>query len=132
MSSNARYLDVAGNPPDPSGSATNADILCQSFNAGLGDRAGMVGVNDARVQDLGWVATWDEIDKAPLGDGSYPDALYSVQVLEGHVYAVFTGDDHYAKIWVTSLHSGDFGFDCQVAYQPAAGNPELTPWVARK
>ena len=126
---NSRYLDVAANPVVPSGSATGADILCQSFNAGFGDRSGMVGVNGARVQDLGWVANWDEIDKAPVGIGSYPDASYSVQVLDGHVYAVFTGDGHYAKVWISSLHTADFGYDCRVAYQPLSGSNELIPHI---
>jgi hypothetical protein len=123
----SRYLDVAGDPPVPSGSATNADILSESFNAGAGDRHGMVGVNGARIQDLGWVSSWDEVDEAPLGGGSYPDAAYSVQVLPGHVYAVFTGDNHYAKVYVSSIHTSDFGYDLRVAYQPAAGNNELAP-----
>lgn len=123
----SRYLDVAGDPPTPSASSTNADVLCQSFNAGAGDRHGMVGVNSARVQDLGFVQTWDEVDQAPLGSGSYPDAAYSVQVLPGHVYAVFTGDNHYAKLWVSTVHSADFGYECRVAYQPLAGSNELKP-----
>jgi hypothetical protein len=124
---NPRYLDVAANPPVASTSATGADILAQSFNAGAGDRAGMVGQNGARVQDLGYVANWDEIDQAPLGAGSYPDASYSVEVLPGHVYAVFTGDNHYAKIYIVSLNTSDFGYTVRVAYQPQTGNNELKP-----
>ena len=125
-SGNERYLDVSVDPMVPSTVATGADILCQSFNAGAGDRHGMVGQNGALVQDLGFVSSWDEIDRAPMGSGSYPDASYSVQVLPGHVYAVFAGDNHYAKIWVSSLNSADFGFTCFVAYQPQAGNNNLS------
>jgi hypothetical protein len=124
---NPRYLDVAADPPVASTSSTGADILAQSFNAGAGDRHGMVGQNGARVQDLGYVSNWDEIDAAPLGAGSYPDASYSVEVLPGHVYAVFTGDNHYAKIWIVSLNSSDFGYTVRVAYQPQVGNTELKP-----
>jgi len=124
---NPRYLDVAADPPVASTSSTGADILAQSFNAGAGDRAGMVGQNGARVQDLGYVSSWDEIDEAPLGAGSYPDASYSVEVLPGHVYAVFTGDNHYAKVWIASLNTSDFGYALRVAYQPQAGNNELNP-----
>jgi hypothetical protein len=126
-SGNPRYIDVAADPPVASTSSTGADILAQSFNAGAGDRAGMVGQNGARVQDLGYVADWDEIDQAPLGGGSYPDASYSVEVLPSHVYAVFTGDNHYAKIWVVSLNTSDFGYTVRVAYQPQAGTNELKP-----
>jgi len=124
---NPRYLDVAADPPVASTSSTGADILAQSFNAGAGDRAGMVGQTGARVQDLGYVSSWDEIDEAPLGAGSYPDASYSVEVLPGHVYAVFTGDNHYAKVWIASLNTSDFGYALRVAYQPQAGNNELNP-----
>jgi hypothetical protein len=126
---NPRYLDVAADPPVASTSSTGADILAQSFNAGAGDRHGMVGENGARVQDLGYVSDWDEIDEAPLGGGSYPDASYSVEVLPGHVYAVFTGDNHYAKIWVVSLNTSNFGYTVRVAYQPQSGNNELKPIV---
>lgn len=122
-----RFITVDSDPPAASASGTGADALCQSFNAGAGDRPGMVGQNGARVQDLGFVSTWDDIDEAPFGAGSYPDASHSVEVLTGHVYAVFTGDNHYAKIWITGLHSADFGYTCRVAYQPQAGNNELKP-----
>lgn len=128
---NVRYISVDSDPPAASVNATGADVLCQSFNAGAGDRPGMVGQSDARVQDLGFVLTWDDIDEAPLGAGSYPDASHSVEVLTGHVYAVFTADNHYAKIWITDLHSADFGYTCWVAYQPQAGNNELKPAAPR-
>ena len=124
---NVRYLIVDSDPPSTSSSAAGADVLCESFNASAGDRRGMVGQAGALVQDLGFVSTWDDIDAAPLGAGSYPDASHSVEVLDGHVYAVFTGDNHYAKIWVTGVQAGGFGYTCLVAYQPAAGNNELKP-----
>lgn len=122
---NLRYINVDADPAVASASSGGADILCQSFNAGAGDRPGMVGQNSARIQDLGFVASWDEIDTAPAGVGSYPNAAHSVEVLENHVYAVFTGDNHYAKVWVTALNGGDFGYSCRVAFQPQAGNNEL-------
>lgn len=125
-SGNERYIDVNSAPILPTSTATGADILCQSFNAGSGDRHGMVGQNGALIQDLGFVSSWDEIDAAPFGTGSYPDAAYSVQVIPGHVYAVFTGDNHYAKVWVTDINTLDFGFSCLVAFQPQAGNNNLS------
>lgn len=126
---NVRFINVDADPPAATSSDSGADVLCQSFNAGAGDRPGMVGQNGARVQDLGYVANWDTIDQAPAGAGSYPDASHSVEVLLNHVYAVFTGDGHYAKIWVTNLHGSDFGYSCRVAYQPQAGNNELKPGI---
>ena len=124
---NIRYINVDGDPPSAAANSQGADVLCQSFNAGSGDRPGLVGQNGARIQDLGFVSDWDEIDEAPLGSGSYPDTSHSVEVLVGHVYAVFTGDDHYAKIWVSALHGTDFGYSCRVAFQPQTGSNELRP-----
>ncbi len=124
---NERFILVDTDPPSTSASATGADLLCQSFNAGAGDRPGLVGQGGTRVQDVGYVTSWDEIDRAPLGSGSYPDASHSVEVLTGHVYAVFTADNHYAKVWVTTLHVGNLGYSCRVAYQSQAGNNDLKP-----
>jgi len=125
---NSRYLDVnTQTTQTQEGTPQPADILCESFNAGAGSRHGIVGANGARIQDLGFVESWDAIDAAPLGLGSYPAADFSVQALAGHVYAVFTGDNHYAKIWVSSLNLGDFGYQLRVAYQPQTGNNELKP-----
>jgi hypothetical protein len=124
---NIRYVRVDTNPPSASSSSSGADVLCQSFNAGAGDRPGMVGQNGARLQDLGYVGNWDEIDTAPAGGGSYPSASHSVEVLESHVYAVFTGNNHYAKVWVMNLHGSNFGYSCRVAYQSQAGSNQLKP-----
>ncbi|MDZ4805931.1 MAG: hypothetical protein SGI90_13810 [Candidatus Eisenbacteria bacterium] len=125
---NLRYLDVNTQTIQTGEDLPrSSDVLCESFNAGAGVRAGMVGVNGARIQDLGYVSNWDDIDNAPTGVDSYPAAGYSVQVLAGHVYAVFTGDNHYAKVYVTGLNPGNFGYTVRVAYQPQAGNNELKP-----
>jgi hypothetical protein len=123
-----RYLDVnTQTVQTQEDTPQSADVLCQSFDPGAGSRHGIVGVNGARIQDLGFVQSWDEIDEAPLGLGSYPAAEFSVQALTGHVYAVFTGDNHYAKLYVVSVHSGDFGYQLRVAYQPQIGSNELKP-----
>jgi hypothetical protein len=120
------FLDISAiNPSGTANLQAGSDIQAESFDAGLGDRHGLVGVNGARIQDLGFVATWDEVDEAPLGGASYPNADFSVQALPGHVYAVFTPDNHYGKIWVRSLNSGNFGMQVSVAYQPQSGNNEL-------
>lgn len=123
-----RFLDVDTQTVQANDDTPNeADVLSQTFNAGAGDRAAMVGVNGARIQDLGYVGSWDEVDNVPTGINSYPAANYSVQALVGHVYAVYTGDNHYAKVYVTSLNTGNFGINVRVAYQPQAGNNELNP-----
>lgn len=120
------FVDVSAFPPVAITSAGSvADIKVESFDAGLGRRHGLVGANDARIQDLGFVSTWDEVDKVPLNLSSYPSDNFSVQALPGHVYGIRTGDNHYAKIWVRTVNSNNFGVRLSVAYQPQAGNNEL-------
>ena len=40
---------------------------------------------------------------------------------------MFTSDNHYAKVWVSTLNAGNFGYQLRVALQPQAGNNELKP-----
>jgi hypothetical protein len=107
---------------------TDGDVVCESFDAGAGQRAGLVGVNGAVVQDLGFMTTWDLADEAPP-DG-YVASLHSVEAVEGHVYAVWTADDHYAKLFVAERDSvGPYNqkLTLYAAYQTKAGNPEYAP-----
>ncbi len=76
------------------------------------------------IQDAGWHSSLDGVDFAP-SQGWSPTG--SVELIVGHCYVVWTRDDHYAKLRVTSLTSSQVTFDW--AYQVAAGNPEL---AARK
>ncbi len=107
---------------------TDGDVVCESFDAGAGQRAGLVGVNGAVVQDLGFMTTWDLADEAPP-DG-YVVSLHSVEAVEGHVYAVWTADDHYAKLFVAERDSvGPYNqkLTLYAAYQTDDGNPEYAP-----
>ena len=122
-----RFLNLSTLPPYPASDSSNADIVCQVVNTGAGLRPGIAAINGARIQDRGWVASWDEVDKAPLGSAAYPVEPYALQVLPRHVYVVYTWHNHYAKIWVDDVHSYDLGYDMRVAFQSAEANPELAP-----
>ncbi len=88
------------------------------------ERAG--GVNyldvwsDTDIQDMGYTTSLDEITAAP-SNGWAPSK--SVEAIAGHTYVVWTWDDHYAKMYVTSVSPTSITFDW--AYQTTPGNREL-------
>lgn len=77
------------------------------------------------IQDMGFTSSLDEIAMAPQDGWS---ALGYYEIVEGHTYIIWTEDDHYAKIRVTSMTDITVTFD--YAYQAAdgwvgGGEPEL-------
>lgn len=126
---NVRYLDVATLTVGSNATAAAAaDVKCESFDASAGQRTGIVAQNGARIAELGFHGSFDEVDKAPVfGESSYVKANFSATVKGGYAYAVYTADHHYAKIWVISVNEATFDFTCRVAYQSDVDNPELKP-----
>jgi hypothetical protein len=98
------------------------DIMCERFNPGAGMRAWIDGINGGEVQDIGYMSDWDDADMAP--SSGYATTGHSVEALMGHVYAIKTGDNHYAKIHITGLDAGSDWIRFRAAYQPDWGNPE--------
>ena len=126
FSSTSPYVEVVDfDDPD-------AALMFESFNAGLGDRSGLVGVRGgAQIQDLGFMSDWDMADVAPTE--GYPDSDFSVTARANHVYAVkITGaTTNYAKIYISGI-AGDPSDNSDVAtvwvaYQTDANNPEYSP-----
>lgn len=76
---------------------------------------------DLLMQDLGFHADMTEIDVAP-GEGY---TFFWMELIEGHVYAFFTPDEHYAKIRVTRVSDESVTFDW--AYQEQPLNTDLAP-----
>lgn len=72
------------------------------------------------IQDAGF-AEMDDITWAPA-DGWTQQAM--AELVEGHVYIIWTRDDHYAKFRVTHVDPREVEFDW--AYQIARGNQELS------
>jgi hypothetical protein len=81
---------------------------------------------DTDIQDAGF-AGFDDVSWAPE-NGWSPSGV--VEVIRGHVYVVWTRNDHYAKVRVTSVGGGTLRFDW--AYQVDRGNPELAPRPPRE
>jgi hypothetical protein len=123
FSSSAPYVEVVGKT-DP-----GAAIMFESFDAGLGKRSGLVGVQGrAQVQDLGYMANWDMADEAPTS--GYPMSDFSVTAIPLHVYAVKTIGVNYAKIFVAGItgnpaNNSDVA-TVWVAYQTDTNNPDYS------
>jgi hypothetical protein len=100
------------------------DIMCEKFGivGGVGDRAWLDGINGAGVQCLGFMQDWNDADQAPLN--GYADPGHSIEALMGHVYAIATGDGHYAKVQLLGIDDESAWVRIKAAYQPQWGNPE--------
>lgn len=81
---------------------------------------------DTDIQDMGYTQDLDEIDYAP--EYGWSQNGWSEVILH-HTYIIWTDDNHFAKIRVTSIAADQIIFDW--AYQVATGNLELKPKVER-
>lgn len=72
------------------------------------------------IQDFGYTESLDDITYAPE-QGWSPSGI--VEVIQGHTYVIWTWDNHFAKVRVTSISSNYVVYDW--AYQIDPGNPEL-------
>ena len=75
---------------------------------------------DSDIQDVGYTSSLYDIGDAPT-QGWSPSK--DVRVITGHTYVVWTWDNHYAKLRVTSLSGTRVVFDW--AYQLQTGNTRL-------
>jgi hypothetical protein len=120
-------------PIDLSGSGytnnSGTDIVHEAFDPGqanLNIRSWLAGMNDAGVQDLGWMGDLDGSSEAP--PEGYAETGESVLLTVGHVYAVQTGDNHYAKLIVTSIQGPPANLvTFNAAYQTKADEPNYLP-----
>ncbi|MBD3297612.1 MAG: hypothetical protein GF341_03075 [candidate division Zixibacteria bacterium] len=78
------------------------------------------------IQDFGYTTDLDVLDWAPP-EGWSPNGWS--ELILGHTYAIWTRDDHYAKIRVTRVTNDYIEMDW--AYQIDPGNPELKPAIPR-
>jgi hypothetical protein len=72
------------------------------------------------IQDFGYTQSLDEITYAPDDGWS---SIGIVEAIVGHTYIIWTWDNHFAKIRLTSINTDYVIFDW--AYQVDPGNPEL-------
>ena len=77
--------------------------------------------DDLLMQDLGYHDRMEGVDVAPAQGYT---TLW-MELIEGHVYAFYTPDDHYAKIRVTRVSDESVTFDW--AYQEQPLNTDLAP-----
>ena len=98
------------------------DIICEKFAPRPGaDRIWLAGCNGGQIMDLGYMSDWNDADMAPA-DGYFPTG-YSVQAIQGHVYAVKTGSPtHYGKIHVLDVSIPGAWVEFKACYQTDPGN----------
>ena len=77
--------------------------------------------NDTLMQDMGFHETMDDLDISPERGFT---TLF-VELIEGHIYALYTPDGNYAKIQVKKVSDSSVTFDW--AYQLQRDNPQLAP-----
>ncbi len=108
---------------------SGTDIVHEAFDPGVNNtniRSWLAGMNGGGVQDLGWMADLDGSSVAPI-DG-YASTGESVLLTVGHVYAVRTGNNHYAKLIVTSIQGApSFLVTFNAAYQTKLDEPNYFP-----
>ena len=81
---------------------------------------------DTDIQDAGY-AGFDDVTWAPEGGWS---PTGTVEVIPGHMYVVWTRDNHFAKVRAIAQVGDRLDFDW--AYQVDRGNPELAPRPGRE
>ena len=77
--------------------------------------------NETAMQDLGYHETFDGIDTVP----EFGYTTLFVELIEGHIYAIYTPDGNFAKIHVRKLFDDAVIFDW--AYQTDPENIQLAP-----
>ena len=90
-----------------------------NFTGGVGDRLWLAGLNGGGIMDLGFMSDWNDADVAP--NTGYAPTGYSVYAIQGHVYAIKTGDNYYGKIQVLDLNVDAGWLKFKACYQTKEG-----------
>jgi len=103
------------------------DSLTDFFYENYLDSAFYIDVwSDTEIQDVGLTNDIYDVEKAPT-DGWVQlqpgDNIKYVEAIEGHTYVIWTYDDHFAKIRISSVTPQRIIFDW--AFQLQQGNPAL-------
>lgn len=77
--------------------------------------------NETLMQDLGYHEDFDAVDVVP----EFGYTTLFVELIEGHIYAIYTPDGNFAKIRVRELYDDAVIFDW--AYQTDPENVQLAP-----
>ncbi|HXF49748.1 MAG TPA: hypothetical protein VNL73_10050 [Verrucomicrobiae bacterium] len=111
----------------------SADIYFEYSSA---DAAWFINVSPINVntdlQDMGYTDSFDDVSYSPTSGWS---AVGWVEAIVGHTYVVWTADDHYAKIRITSIDNPNSTVYFDWGYQidgSGLGQLELKPAVIKK
>ena len=115
-------------PPTGYTNDNGADLINEAFDpSSAGNiRSWFAGMNGGGLQDLGYMDNLNDADIAP--QNGYSEQGKSIAILLGHVYAVKTGDNHFAKLIITNIGgSPDYAVTFNAAFQMQAGNRNYKP-----
>jgi hypothetical protein len=102
--------------------SNHADIVVE-FDVDLQQYFIDVGNSSTLLQDYGYIEDLGAIGWGDPGGGW--SELGWAELLVGHGYLVYTSDNHYAAIWISSIDYADKIVYADWAYQTDTGNPEL-------
>ncbi len=75
------------------------------------------------IQDMGYALSFDSVSFAP--ESGWSRDGYQ-EIIEGHIYVIWTNDSHYAKLWAVAVGSSGAA-DFIWAYQTVQDNLQLAP-----
>lgn len=98
------------------------------------DTIGASGAEFGDIQDMGYTADLDEIGSAPIPPTINGwSVLKYYEIVDGHTYIIWTQDDRFAKVRVTSQTATsvmiDYAYQSGVAQDGSGGEPELSPQI---
>jgi hypothetical protein len=99
--------------------ASLADVFLTGFDSLFFLEARSINTD---IQDLGYTVDIDSVDVSPRDGWSN---YFDVEIIEGHTYAIWTDDDHFAKMRANTVGSTRVIFEW--AYQTDQGNTQLKP-----
>jgi hypothetical protein len=125
LPSDTSVVDLSAiNRPEYSTDDGIGDFILEllNFEGGVGNRLWLAATNGGGIMDLGYMQDWNDADIAP--QTGYAETGHSVYAIQGHVYAIKTGDNHYGKIQIMDLDVGWQGLSLKACYQTKEGEPQ--------
>ncbi len=77
------------------------------------------------IQPWGWADDIRDIGWGDPGEGEGWSDVGWLEIQPNYAYIIWTADNHYGCIWVTSTNTGDYSVNFEWSYQTDEANPQL-------